>query len=62
MAEGDIGSGEASEAQKQAEEALRESSECYKSLFQNNHAIMLLIDPDSGAIVEIGRASCRERV
>ncbi|MGB9666555.1 MAG: PAS domain-containing sensor histidine kinase [Candidatus Cryosericum sp.] len=57
MPERGIGAGEASEAQKRAAEALRESTECYKSLFQNNHAVMLLIDPDSGSIVDANRAA-----
>lgn len=57
MPERGIGAGEASEAQKRAEEALRESTECYKSLFQNNHAVMLLIDPDTGSIVDANRAA-----
>ena len=42
---------------KQAEYALSESEERYKSLFQNNHAIMILIDPDSGAIVDANPAA-----
>jgi PAS domain S-box-containing protein len=42
---------------KQAEEALRESEERYKNLFQNNHAVMMLIDPDSGVIVDANPAA-----
>jgi len=43
---------------KQAENALRESEERYKSLFKNNHAVMLLIDPDNAAIVDANPAAC----
>ncbi len=42
---------------KQAEEALRESEELYKNLFQKNHTIMILIDPASGAIVDANPAA-----
>ncbi|HOT91825.1 MAG TPA: PAS domain S-box protein [Anaerolineae bacterium] len=42
---------------KQAEEALRESEARYRSLFNNNHAVMLLIDPDGGAIVDANPAA-----
>jgi len=57
MAEQDVRSGEAPEAQNQEEEALRESEERYKSLFQKNYAVMLLIDPDSGAVVDANPAA-----
>jgi two-component system cell cycle sensor histidine kinase/response regulator CckA len=43
---------------KQAEEALRESEERYRSLFQNNHAVMLLIDPETADIVDANPAAC----
>jgi len=43
---------------RQAEIALRESEERYRSLFQNNHAVMLLIDPETGAIVDANPAAC----
>ena len=36
---------------EQAEAALRDSEARYRSLFDNNHAVMLIIDPVSGAIV-----------
>ncbi|MEJ5312113.1 MAG: PAS domain S-box protein [Anaerolineae bacterium] len=42
---------------KQAEDALRESEARYRSLFTNNHAVMLLIDPDGGAIVDANPAA-----
>ena len=41
-----------------AEEALRESEERYRSLFQNNHAVMLLIDPETADIVDANPAAC----
>ena len=41
-----------------AEEALRESEERYGSLFKNNHSVMLLIDPESGDIVDANPAAC----
>ncbi len=42
---------------KQAEDALRESEARYRSLFTNNHAVMLLIDPEGGAIVDANPAA-----
>ena len=43
---------------KQAEEALRESEARYRSLFESNPAVMLLIDPRSGTIVDANAAAC----
>jgi PAS domain S-box-containing protein len=43
---------------KLAEEALRESEERYSSLFKNNHSVMLLINPESAAIVDANPAAC----
>jgi len=34
------------------EKALQESEERYRSLFKNHHSVMLLIDPESAAIVD----------
>ncbi len=42
----------------QAEEALKQSEARYRSLFQNNHAVMLLIDPGTGSIVDANPAAC----
>ena len=35
-----------------------ENEECYKSLFENGHPVMLLIDPDSKSIVDANRIAC----
>jgi PAS domain S-box-containing protein len=40
------------------EQSLRESETRYKSLFENNHAVMLIIDPETGAIVDSNPAAC----
>jgi len=44
---------------RQAEEALRESEERYSSLFFNNNSVSLLIDPDTGRIVDANDAAGR---
>jgi len=38
---------------------LRDSEELYESLFRNNHAVMLIIDPEDGRIVDANRAALR---
>jgi PAS domain S-box-containing protein/putative nucleotidyltransferase with HDIG domain len=43
---------------QQVEKSLRESESRYKSLFENNHAVMLIIDPDAAAIVDANPAAC----
>jgi PAS domain S-box-containing protein len=43
---------------EQAEEKLLESEERYRSLFANNHAVMLLIDPETADIVDVNPAAC----
>ena len=43
---------------KEAENALMESEERYRSLFENNHAVMLLIDPDNGVVQDANPAAC----
>jgi PAS domain S-box-containing protein len=36
----------------------RESEELYRSFFENNHAVMLLIDPENAAIKDANPAAC----
>jgi PAS domain S-box-containing protein len=42
----------------QAEQALKESEERYRSVFHNNHANMLLTDPETLDIVDANPAAC----
>ena len=42
---------------KRAEKALRESEENYRRLFQDHAAVKLLIDPDSGDIVDANKSA-----
>lgn len=44
---------------KQGEQRLRESEERFRQMFEKSLAVMLLIDPDSGDIVEANDAACR---
>ena len=44
-------------SRKQVERDLRESEEQYRSLFKNNHSIMLLIDPGTANIVDANPAA-----
>ena len=46
------------EAQSRSEEALAESRERDRLLFENNHAVMLILDPETGAIVDANPAAC----
>lgn len=41
-----------------AETALRESEARYRTLFQGSQVIMILVDPDSGAIIDVNPAAC----
>ncbi len=43
---------------KDMEVELKKSEERYKSLFENNHSAMLLIDPSDAAIVDANPAAC----
>lgn len=43
---------------KQIEERLRESEERYRHLFENNHAVQLVIDPETGRIIDANPAAC----
>ncbi|MCX5819457.1 MAG: PAS domain S-box protein, partial [Deltaproteobacteria bacterium] len=42
---------------KQTEEALRESEERYRNVFENHTAVKLLINPDTGSIIEANKAA-----
>jgi len=44
-------------ARKQTEKELRESEERFRSLFRDSQAVMLMIDPDSGAILDANQAA-----
>lgn len=44
-------------ARKKSETAIRESESRYRSLFQNNHAVMLLVNPATGAVVDANPAA-----
>jgi PAS domain S-box-containing protein len=43
---------------KKSRQQLLESEQRYRSLFENNHAVMLLIDPDTAAIKDANFAAC----
>ncbi len=43
---------------KQSEERLKKSERRYRNLFQNHHAVMLLIDPLTGDIINANKAAC----
>jgi PAS domain S-box-containing protein len=43
--------------EKQAIEALRESEERFHNMFWNHSAVMILVDPDSGEIIEVNKAA-----
>ncbi|MDP3177167.1 MAG: PAS domain S-box protein, partial [Spirochaetaceae bacterium] len=42
---------------REQEEAIRQSELRYRALFEDCHAVMLVIDPESGAIVEANQAA-----
>ncbi len=42
-----------------AENKLQASESKFRSLFQNNHAVMLLIDPVTGEIIDVNPAACK---
>jgi diguanylate cyclase (GGDEF)-like protein/PAS domain S-box-containing protein len=44
--------------QKRNEDALRDSERRYRQMFENNRAVQLLIDPQTGAIVDANMAAC----
>jgi PAS domain S-box-containing protein len=46
------------ESRSRAEKALRQSEERYRAMFHTNQAVKLLIDAETGEIVEANRAAC----
>lgn len=42
---------------KQVEEALRQSEECFQTMFRTHSAVMLLINPESGQIIDANYAA-----
>jgi diguanylate cyclase (GGDEF)-like protein/PAS domain S-box-containing protein len=44
---------------KQAENRLRESERRFREMFESNHAVMLLIEPETGHIIDANRAASR---
>jgi PAS domain S-box-containing protein len=46
------------ESRIRAEDALRESEERYRNLFNNNHTVMLIVDPDDASIKDANAAAC----
>lgn len=45
-------------ARKRSEQQLQERDQQYYNFFEKNHSVMLLIDPDSAAIVDANSAAC----
>ena len=44
--------------QKRKEEAIRESERRHRQMFENTRAVQLLLDPESGAIIDANMAAC----
>jgi len=44
---------------KQAEESLRNSEELFRNLFQHHTAVKLIIDPDTGSIIDANKAAVK---
>ena len=44
--------------QKRKDDALRDSERRYRQMFENTRAVQLIIDPDSGEIVDANAAAC----
>ena len=46
-------------SRRQTEEALKESEESYRNLFDNHSAVKMLLDPDTGAILDANKAAAQ---
>jgi PAS domain S-box-containing protein len=46
-------------ARKRAEEALKESEELFRAIFDNRHVVMLIVDPDTGKICDASPGACK---
>lgn len=55
---GILGTYEVITHRKLLEARLRESEERYRSVFQNNHAVLLILDPEDGSILDANPAAC----
>jgi PAS domain S-box-containing protein len=44
---------------RQAEAALRESEKKYRDMFEINNAVMFIVDPEAGRVVDANAAACR---
>jgi len=44
--------------QKRSEDALKSSEARYRSIFSNSHSVMLIINPENGAILDANPAAC----
>ena len=47
------------EKRKKREAELEESESKFRALFKNNHAVMLLINPETGKIIDVNPAACK---
>lgn len=45
------------EERQSTQQQLGESEDRYRSMFENNHAVMLLVDPDNGRLVDVNPAA-----
>ena len=43
---------------REAEEALRESEQRFRAVFENDHVLMLIVDPETGRIVDASPGAC----
>jgi PAS domain-containing protein len=43
----------------QAKDELRENEQCFRTLFERHHAVMLRIEPNSGTIIDANAAAAK---